>query len=424
MIAMKDYLTLAKENQEKAWSIIRDAQIIEAWRGAGAEINLVGSLKLGLLMKHRDIDFHVYSQDLTLEKSFAAVMQIAACPRIRKMEYTNLLDTSEACIEWHLWYEDDEALLWQIDMIHMPKGSAYDGYFERVAERIAAVLTEETRDAILRLKYETPDTEKIMGIEYYQAVIEGGVRTYAELTEWRKQHPVDGIVTWMPSETLRHASGAEFYVIDKSTWERAVYFDYYYSRIKCKYTLNANLDITHLVEGQKQRGFKFFPVMLYVIMRAVNRNKEFRMSFNEKGELGYWEYVVPSYTLFHNETKTFTDVWSDYSDDFDTFYQTVVADIRTYGNITGVIKARPDQPRNFCPVSSLPWLSFTGFAQDTYAESSLLFPLIKFGKYFQEGGKILLPVAVFVSHAVADGYHTCKLINDMQEIAQSLWKEV
>ena len=33
---MKDYLTLAKENQEKAWSIIRDAQIIEAWRGAGA----------------------------------------------------------------------------------------------------------------------------------------------------------------------------------------------------------------------------------------------------------------------------------------------------------------------------------------------------------------------------------------------------
>ena len=57
---MKDYLTLAKENQAKAWSIIRDAQIIEAWRGAGAEINLVGSLKLGLLMKHRDIDFHVY----------------------------------------------------------------------------------------------------------------------------------------------------------------------------------------------------------------------------------------------------------------------------------------------------------------------------------------------------------------------------
>ena len=28
-------------------------------------------------------------------------------------------------------------------MIHMPKGSAYDGYFERVADRIAAVLTDQ-----------------------------------------------------------------------------------------------------------------------------------------------------------------------------------------------------------------------------------------------------------------------------------------
>lgn len=31
----------------------------------------------------------------------------------------------------------------------------------------------------------------------------------------------------------------------------------------------------------------------------------------------------------------------------------------------------------------------------------------------------MIPVSVFVSHAVADGYHTCKLINDMQEIAEA-----
>lgn len=29
------------------------------------------------------------------------------------------------------WYADADDLLWQT-MIHMPKGSAYDGYFERV----------------------------------------------------------------------------------------------------------------------------------------------------------------------------------------------------------------------------------------------------------------------------------------------------
>ena len=100
---------------------------------------------------------------------------------------------------------------------------------------------------------------------------------------------------------------AVFHVIDKTTWERAIYFDYYYHQIKCKYNLTVNIDITRLMRRKKERNLKFFPMMLYAIMKAVNQNKEFRMSFNEQGELGYWDEVVPSYTLFHEENKTFTD---------------------------------------------------------------------------------------------------------------------
>ena len=45
---------------------------------------------------------------------------------------------------------------------------------------------------------ETPETEKIIGVEYYQAVIRDGVRDYSGFKEWRKQHPVTGVVEWMP----------------------------------------------------------------------------------------------------------------------------------------------------------------------------------------------------------------------------------
>ena len=65
-------------------------------------------------------------------------------------------------------------------------------------DRIAAVLTDQTRETILRLKYETPETEKIMGIEYYQAVLRDGVRTYAEFEAWRAANPVTGVLEWMP----------------------------------------------------------------------------------------------------------------------------------------------------------------------------------------------------------------------------------
>lgn len=191
-------LELAKRNQQKAWEIIEDTRIVRIWEGIGAKVNLVGSLRTGLLMKHRDIDFHIYTSPLDLSASFRAMAELAENTSVKKIEYTNLLHTVEACIEWHAWYQDMEGELWQMDMIHIQEGSRYDGYFERVAERISAVLTDEMRLAILKLKYETPDTEKIMGVEYYQAVIQDGVRSYPEFEEWRRLHPAVGVVEWMP----------------------------------------------------------------------------------------------------------------------------------------------------------------------------------------------------------------------------------
>ena len=189
---------LAKRNQQKAWEIIEDTRIVRIWEGIGAKVNLVGSLRTGLLMKHRDIDFHIYTSPLDLSASFRAMAELAENTSIKKIEYTNLLHTAEACIEWHAWYQDMVGELWQIDMIHIREGSRYDGYFERVAERISAVMTDEMKLAILTLKNETPDMEKIMGVEYYQAVIRDGVRSYPEFEEWRRFHPVTGVVEWIP----------------------------------------------------------------------------------------------------------------------------------------------------------------------------------------------------------------------------------
>ena len=144
---------IAKQNQEKAWQVIKNTNIIQIWEDAGAKINLVGSLRTGLLMKHRDIDFHIYSSPLNLADSFLAMARLAENPSIKRIECANLLHTSEACIEWHAWYQNEENELWQMDMIHIREGSRYDGYFEKVAQRISEIMTDEIRETILRLKY-------------------------------------------------------------------------------------------------------------------------------------------------------------------------------------------------------------------------------------------------------------------------------
>lgn len=197
---MEDFERVALSNQQKAREIVEDLDIVRTWQQIGAEARLVGSLRMGLLCKHLDIDFHVYSSPVKVEESFKVVACLASNPKVRKVEYRNLLDTEEACVEWHLWYEESPERVWQIDMIHIKTGSTYDGYFEHVADRIVAAMTPLQREIILRLKHEMPETEKIPGIEYYRAVIQEGIRDYAAFRSYRNQHPVEGILEWMPGK--------------------------------------------------------------------------------------------------------------------------------------------------------------------------------------------------------------------------------
>lgn len=196
--SMENYTELALRNQRRAHEIIARTELFESWHSIGGMVNNVGSLSTGLLMKHLDIDLHIYTDRLSIEQSFAAAAKIAAHDGITHMEYTNLIDTEEKCIEWHAMYRDEDGMVWQIDMIHILRGSAYDGFAERMAARIKEVLTPETRDAILRLKYETPDGYKIMGAQYYAAVLSGGVRTFAELESWMNEHSHDDLIHWLP----------------------------------------------------------------------------------------------------------------------------------------------------------------------------------------------------------------------------------
>lgn len=195
---MEDVLQTARQIQEKAWFVIEETGVMKHWASIGATINLAGSLKTGLMINHRDIDFHIYTDPFKLSDSFLAVFRLAANKRIRTVSYSNLLEAEDQCIEWHAFYDDSDGNSWQIDMIHILSGSSYAGYFEKVAERISEVLTQETREAILRIKNAIPADKKIMSIQIYQAVIEDGVRDLEAFWQWKKQNPDEGIVPWLP----------------------------------------------------------------------------------------------------------------------------------------------------------------------------------------------------------------------------------
>ena len=54
--------TIAKNNFEKAVQVIEKSGVRQAWQSIGAAVNQASSTAVGLLMKRRDIDLHIYPE--------------------------------------------------------------------------------------------------------------------------------------------------------------------------------------------------------------------------------------------------------------------------------------------------------------------------------------------------------------------------
>lgn len=195
---MNNLLKRSEEIKTKGLKIIEQLNIISAFESRGAEINLVGSMRTGLILNNYDIDFHVYTEPLSLKESFSIISEISENPSVKEVLFRNLLDQPDQCLEWHLLYEDEDKKMWQIDIIHILKNSPYAGYFETVADRISSVLTQETKNIILSIKNSLNDKEKIPGILIYKSVLEGGVKDIESFNLWMEQNSSHEIVEWMP----------------------------------------------------------------------------------------------------------------------------------------------------------------------------------------------------------------------------------
>ncbi|MBD5231553.1 MAG: phosphoglycerate mutase family protein [Bacteroidales bacterium] len=193
----QDVLNLASANQEKAHQVLASSDIANIWEQNGCRVSLIGSLRMGLLASHRDIDLHVYSAGITEESSFAIVAQIAKLPEVTEIKCINGLHTEEHCIAWHIFY-NYEGEIWQFDVIHIEDATEYDGYFERMADRIIEVMTPTQKETILRLKFNTPPDKDYHGVEYYEAVIADSVDNMTDFEKWVIEHRTKPSSYWVP----------------------------------------------------------------------------------------------------------------------------------------------------------------------------------------------------------------------------------
>ena len=66
-------------------------------------------------------------------------------------------------------------------------------------------------------------------------------------------------------------------------------------------------------------------------------------------------------------------------------------------------------------ITSVPWISFTSVTHPIHMNPVDSVPRITWGKFFEENGKIKIPLSIQAHHALLDGEHVGKYFNLLQD---------
>ena len=140
---------------------------------------------------------------------------------------------------------------------------------------------------------------------------------------------------------------------------------------------------------------------------------EFRTALTDEG-LGIYDQMHPAYTIFHQESETFSGIWTEANSDYSEFLKAYEADIAIFSS-SMEFAPKPNRPPNTFDISMVPWFTFTAFDINVFGEGKHFLPIFMMGNFFDMGEQRNLPLAIQVHHAVCDGYHVGRFIERLQE---------
>ncbi len=193
-------------------------------------------------------------------------------------------------------------------------------------------------------------------------------------------------------------------VIDREKYYRSGVYRHFTEDCKCSVSMTARVDVTALREYAAEKGESFYIDFLYVLSRVLNSREDYRMGYLwQSDELIVWDAINPTQYVFHEDTETCTPVYTLYSEDHDEFYARAEADIARAKETREYLLDPAGHP-NWFDASYIPWISYDSMnieLPDGYLHFS---PIVNWGRYREEAGRLMMPVTVRLNHAVADGY--------------------
>jgi chloramphenicol O-acetyltransferase type A len=199
--------------------------------------------------------------------------------------------------------------------------------------------------------------------------------------------------------------------IDLETWPRREHFGMFSAFDHPHAGLCANVDLTAFYPVVKQRGISFTVATVYVLARAANEILEFRYRIRGR-EVVEHDIVHPSTTILADE-DLFSFCAFDYTEDFSLFASGAteqIAHVKEHRTLE-------DEPGrdDLLFMTSIPWVSFTSVMHPMHLHPADSVPRFAWGKFFQDGEFLKMPLGVQVHHALVDGVHMGRFYENVQD---------
>lgn len=201
--------------------------------------------------------------------------------------------------------------------------------------------------------------------------------------------------------------------IDLETWSRREHFEFFKAYGYPHFGMSANVDLTYFYPAVKQQGSSLTAAIVYLITRAANAVPEFRYRIREQSVVEH-ETVHPGFTILVDEDN-FTFCYVNYEEHFSAFEEKAAEKIALVREKPTLY---PEKEDDVLYMTAIPWVSFTSFLHPMRLQPEDSIPRFVWGKFFQQGERILLPLGVQGHHALIDGIHIGRLYKAIETYLQ------
>lgn len=211
-----------------------------------------------------------------------------------------------------------------------------------------------------------------------------------------------------------------FSKIDLEKFYRKGVFNHFAKDCKCSLSITNSIDVTDLRNFSRNTGTKFYLNFLYILTKVLNSRPDYRMMWKwDTNELVAFDKINPTQYVFHEDTETFTIAYTDYYEDYRTFYDNALEDLNRAKESRDYGLDAANHP-NWFDASSIPWISYDSLNIELPDGYLYLMPIVNWGKFREENGKTMMSVSVRFNHAAADGYLVSKVFLLIEEEIKKL----